>query len=254
MKNKLILIPVALMLGAVSSQADNKSGSTQVCVFDAIGSGPSRAASDMKHLKSSNVSVQEYFNDKKDSDLEHSFESFVQAQVDSGRHCDGLAITGYYGDNLSVYGGDNASKPLRLNLVQKLLSQPKNQAWASAVKAVYFDGALPTTAQGTLGGSFPNAQFLGCSQHTPRDGMPNERPIRAQLAQAFVKASAGGDIGTEQMQLSQECAQLTGPGEPHDTPQSSSTADKQDDPSVQPGAAAQPQAPVETGVTLAPKP
>jgi hypothetical protein len=184
----------------------------------------------------------------------------VRSQVSSGRHCDGLVITGHYGDdNYDVIGEGKAVGGIKLNVIKKLLDEPKNQDWNKGIKAVYFDGAFTGNVQdattqkgGALFGMFPNAQFIGSLGYRPRSNMPKESPIRKQMVQAFLKASAGGNIGTEQEMLQSVYKQeLKGPGESNDVRESNSQSDKPDDPSLQPSAV-QPEVQHTSGATLIP--
>jgi hypothetical protein len=100
--------------------------------------------------------IKDYFHSKQDSDALHSFQTFVQNQIQSGSHCDGLVISGTY--SAGVYTGKGQ---LRVADVQDILKQPENQAWVSQIKSVYMDGSQTMSAVMMLLHSFPNAIPIG---------------------------------------------------------------------------------------------
>ena len=100
--------------------------------------------------------IKDHYHSKVDSDALHSFQAFVQEQIQSGNHCDGLVISGTY--SAGVYTGKGQ---LRVADVLNIIKKPEAQVWVGKVKSVYMDGSQTMSAVMMLNQSFPNAIVFG---------------------------------------------------------------------------------------------
>jgi hypothetical protein len=187
-------------------------GTTQICIFNVgekklgIDDELKSSSGGLAHLPvtgftgGGTFAIKDYFHSKVDSDALHSFQAFIQDQIQSGNHCDGLVISGTY--SAGVYTGKGQ---LRVADVVSILEKPEAQSWVGKVKSVYMDGSQTMSAVMMINQQFPNAIVLGNDSDVMMNKFSQARKSKSKQFLEFaarLNATANAVVRVEQVQQS----------------------------------------------------